>query len=240
MLDPVSDDFLVICHPQDAVFERSVRAAIDEARLDGAACIEDAVRSKLRERHAESRLAVHKPTSSSGADETTWVVFRDRLSRHGHGQRHEGYPDQAARQPASQASLQAAAQSDRPVALVVDDEPLILTLISKVLTSWGWRVLSAADGRDALAIGQSIGLDLLITDYGLPGLDGGTLVRRLRDVHPDLPVLVVSGQPEHAVRVEGVCHAFLGKPFVVEDLTATVESLTARNMALSGSQPSAG
>jgi len=113
-----------------------------------------------------------------------------------------------------------------PVALVVDDEPLVLALVSAILTARGWRVLRASDGENGLEQARGLDLDLLITDYDLPGIDGTTLARELCTSDPDLPVLVISGHPQAVEWVEGPRHDFLAKPFGIEDLASRVEALT--------------
>lgn len=114
----------------------------------------------------------------------------------------------------------------QPLALVVDDEPLVLTLVSAILTARGWRVLRAEDAAEALARAHGVDLDLLITDLNLPDIDGGTLARRLCETDPDLPVLVISGEPRATMPVQGIRHDFLAKPFSIRDLALRVESLT--------------
>lgn len=121
----------------------------------------------------------------------------------------------------------------QPVALVVDDEPLVLMLVSTILESRGWRVLQASDGDDALSQARTVGLDLLITDYDMPGMDGATLARRLCASDPDLPVLVISGKPEAVNWVEGARRAFLAKPFGILELAKRVEMLTGFSTAWS-------
>jgi two-component system OmpR family response regulator len=116
------------------------------------------------------------------------------------------------------------------VALVVDDEPLVLLLVSAILKARGWQVLRAASGGDALAMARGVDLDLLITDAEMPGMDGDALARRLRADDPDLPILVMSGRPEATDWAEGVRHDFLAKPFGIEELAARVERLTGQPM----------
>jgi CheY-like chemotaxis protein len=155
------------------------------------------------------RIVVHEPQGAGAAHQTTWIVFRDRHER----QRHERYSQEQ--------------RGRQPVALVVDDEPL---------AGRGWRVIQASDGNDALAKAEGTDLDLLVTDYDMPGMDGWSLAHRLCERDPKLPVLVVSGRPEAANGTEGVRNAFLAKPFGIEDLGLRVEALTGYSIAWSGDQ----
>ena len=224
MPEPDNDDVLLICYPPDVVFERGVRTVLDGVGGVRPGAIE-AVVLKLHECFPELRIVVHEPNATDGAHQATWVVFRDLHERRRHSrERHEApRPRQV---------------DCQPVALVVDDEPLVRSLIAAVLATRGWRVLRASGGADALAQARCVDLDLLVTDYGMADMDGGTLARRLRARDPDLPVLVVSGQPEEAIGVEG--HGYLSKPFRVDDLALRIEMLTGRADAQTGTAHSAG
>jgi len=207
MLEPEGEDRLLLCYPAEEAFENGVRTAVDDIGGLGPGTLE-AVELRLHERYPDLRIVVHEPHGPSAAHQTTWIVFRDRHEQ----QRHERHSqEQCGRQP---------------VALVVDDEPLVLLLLSVILAARGWRVIQASDGNDALAKAEGTHLDLLVTDYDMPGMDGWSLAHRLCERDPKLPVLLVSGRPEAADWVEGVRNAFLAKPFGIEDLSLRVESLT--------------
>lgn len=130
-------------------------------------------------------------------------------------------------------------REDQPVALIVDDEPFVLLLLSMILTTRGWRVIQASDGDDALARTEGMDLGLVVTDYNMPGMDGATLATRLIERDPNLPVLVISGQPRVDNWVEGPRSSFLAKPFAIKDLACRVESLTGCATGYSGQTQSA-
>jgi DNA-binding response OmpR family regulator len=114
-----------------------------------------------------------------------------------------------------------------PIALVVDDEPLIRQLVSTVLRHRGWSVIEAADGSTALTIAPHA-LDLLVTDYEMPTLSGLTVAERLRAQDQDLPVLMVSGDPDAARQMHGLRGrrtALVPKPFPVEELVSTIGAI---------------
>ena len=114
-----------------------------------------------------------------------------------------------------------------PIALVVDDEPLIRELVSRVLRDEGWSVLEAADATAAMALAKTGPLDLLVTDYEMPRVTGVALAEQLRERDEDLPVLMVSGHPEAAGamrRLRGRT-AFTLKPFALDELVSTVDSI---------------
>jgi len=205
-------DLRLICFPPESGFEIGVHAAVRAAVGSGRGSVLESVELKLRESYPDVMVIVHEPFGSQDAEaQTTWIVYRD-------GQ--EGRLDQQHEQ--------------RPVALVVDDEPLVVVLISAVLAARGWQVMRAANGDDALARSDGVDLDLLVTDYDMPGMNGRTLATRLRDRDPSLAVLVVSGQIPTADWVEGGGYAFLAKPFAIEELAGRVETLTGYRAAWSG------
>lgn len=118
-------------------------------------------------------------------------------------------------------------QGVSPIALVVDDEPLIRQLVSAVLRHRGWSVIEAADGSTALTIAPHA-LDLLVTDYEMPALSGVALAAHLRKQDEDLPVLMVSGDPDVARlmrKLPGRRTALVPKPFPLEDLVSTIGAL---------------
>lgn len=113
--------------------------------------------------------------------------------------------------------------------LIVEDEPVIRELILEVLHDQGWRCLQAADGNTALALIQSnANIDLLITDVGLPGLNGRMLAEQARRERPELRVLFVTGYAENSIfDLTGTNNAMemLPKPFGVDDLLRAVHGL---------------
>jgi len=82
--------------------------------------------------------------------------------------------------------------------LIVDDEPAISRVVQLTLTKHGYRVVAAREGREALAVfgGQSAEIKAVITDMMMPGTDGPALVRALRQLNPQLPILGMTGLAE--------------------------------------------
>lgn len=117
---------------------------------------------------------------------------------------------------------------DRTV-LVVEDEAVVRALIVELLTDIGYMVLEAADGLAGLRILQSdTSIDLLVSDVGLPGLNGRQLADAARAWRPDLKVLFITGYA-HAAAV-GKAHLprgmeTLAKPFAMDALAARVRSM---------------
>ena len=83
--------------------------------------------------------------------------------------------------------------------LVIEDDPAVRLIISNVLRDLGYACLEANDGQAALPILTSnTPLDLLITDVGLPGMNGRQIAEIARQHRPDLKILFVTGYAEHA------------------------------------------
>jgi CheY-like chemotaxis protein len=120
----------------------------------------------------------------------------------------------------------------RPV-LVVEDDRAVLDLLDGALRDEGYRVRRAEDGVEALEAIREQAPDLVVADVHPPRLDGGQLVRRLRD--ENVPVVLLSGDPNWA-RTPGV--AFVAKPFDLDHLLLVV----ARLLSVEGRQraPAAG
>jgi two-component system cell cycle sensor histidine kinase/response regulator CckA len=115
-----------------------------------------------------------------------------------------------------------------PTILLVDDEPIILAMITLALEPEGFRVLTAASGTEAIEIFESHRgkIGLLVTDMMMPEMDGPTLASKLLAQDPGLPVLFMSGHYE-AIEWGGLGQfEFLAKPFPLSALVAEVRSLT--------------
>jgi CheY-like chemotaxis protein len=113
--------------------------------------------------------------------------------------------------------------------LVAEDEEGVRELLRKVLTEFGYTVLTARHGRDALmlATGRNDTIDLLVTDVVMPEMSGRELVETLRDRQPDLRVLYISGYTDDEVLRRGISGSdtgFLRKPFSSEDLVRRVRA----------------
>jgi CheY-like chemotaxis protein len=114
--------------------------------------------------------------------------------------------------------------------LVVDDEEGVREVAVMSLTAQGYRVLSAESGDQALelAAAESGPIHALITDAAMPGMNGPTLARRLRELRPETRVLYMSGYAEDsAVRDDTLRHgdAFLQKPFSLDALAQKLRTL---------------
>ena len=128
-----------------------------------------------------------------------------------------------------------AAEPRRELIVVVEDEADVRTLVCKVLEDHGHRVLSAADGAAALRLLEvTPHVDLLITDIGLPVLNGRQLVDAARVQRPALPVLFMTGYAETAALASGFLEPgmhMLTKPFATEVFLARVREILGKGEA---------
>ena len=78
---------------------------------------------------------------------------------------------------------------------MVEDEPTVRTMAVRTLEEAGYQVYQANHGREALELiaGPAAQVDLVVTDLGMPEMDGHELARRLKSVRPRLPLLYMSG-----------------------------------------------
>jgi DNA-binding NtrC family response regulator len=111
--------------------------------------------------------------------------------------------------------------------LVVDDERNLRESLSEALKEAGYNVLTAANGKEAYAIIQSHALDLLLCDWRMPEMDGGALLKLLRDDGRlvDLPVLVMTAHGTSNNAIEAIqfgAYDFVTKPFDLDDVLVTI------------------
>lgn len=113
--------------------------------------------------------------------------------------------------------------------LIVEDEPSVRLLVVDVLRDLGYRPREAANADEAIPILESDArIDLMISDVGLPGLNGRQLADIARSHRPELKVLFLTGYAEHAaVRGDFLIAGMdlMKKPFAVEDLAARVQEM---------------
>jgi signal transduction histidine kinase len=111
--------------------------------------------------------------------------------------------------------------------LLVEDDAPIKDLATRVLESYGYRVLAAGDGLQALQIGERYDgpIHLLLTDVVLPQMSGKELAEQLRSVRSGMAVLYMSGYTDGVITRHGELApgaAFVSKPFTIEELTQKV------------------
>ena len=142
--------------------------------------------------------------------------------------RHLG--DEAPDEPAA-ASYHLPVSDTGEVVLVVEDEAVVRLLIVEELEELGYVAIEAVDGPSALAIVQSRRrIDLLITDIGLPGLNGRQLADAARASRPGLKILFMTGYAENAALATGFLEpgmAMMTKPFAMDTLAKRIRDMIA-------------
>ncbi|MEG0243556.1 MAG: response regulator [Pseudomonas sp.] len=109
--------------------------------------------------------------------------------------------------------------------LVVEDDAIVRMLIVDVLEELEFKVLEAADAEAALAFLEDSAhvIDLMMTDWGLPGMNGKELADKTRTLRPALPILLASGYAENIELPGGV--QMIAKPFSIEQLRDKVKGM---------------
>lgn len=116
--------------------------------------------------------------------------------------------------------------------LVVDDDRRILDMLRRTLAYEGYRVVTAADGNEALSKALSDPPDLVVLDWLMPGLNGLEVARRLRAAD-DVPILMLTARDAVDDRVEGLdsgADDYLVKPFAPSELLARLRALLRRRV----------
>lgn len=114
-----------------------------------------------------------------------------------------------------------------PRVMVVDDEPVTLGLLADILQSAGYKVVTADSGCQALdLVTRDVdACDLVLLDYAMPFMDGDETFRRLREISPDLPVILATGFIQKEVlggMLDAGLAAFIHKPLPPEKILAAI------------------
>jgi two-component system cell cycle sensor histidine kinase/response regulator CckA len=118
-----------------------------------------------------------------------------------------------------------------PAVLLVDDDEVVLQIGSRMLAKLGFRVLTAESGEAAVdALARHPGeVRLVVFDFSMPGVAPEDLFERMRTAAPEARFLLASGYSRDA-SVQAVldrgCHSFIQKPFRLEELKQTIQSIT--------------
>jgi PAS domain S-box-containing protein len=134
----------------------------------------------------------------------------------------------AAFRPASAAAMAERSATGETV-LVVEDEPVVRAVILEMLDEQGYRTLEAVDGPSGLRILQgNEEVDLLVTDVGLPGINGRQLADQAREIRPGLKVLFITGYAESVAITDGFLlpgMEMITKPFDLDNLSRRVRAM---------------
>ena len=118
--------------------------------------------------------------------------------------------------------------------LVVEDADYLLDVIGATLELAGHDVSLAGSGKEAVRLCQERAIDLVITDLVMPDMGGLELIHSLRQSHPNLPVIAISGASNGRLKVATELGAVgtLEKPFTASDLLAMVDKILGKQPGL--------
>ncbi len=124
-------------------------------------------------------------------------------------------------------------ESPSPKLLLVEDDPQLVGMLTRLLTEEGYAVDIAPDGQRGLHLGLTRTYDVVLLDRGLPAIDGLDLLTRLRTNGLTTPTLILSALGNPADRVHGLdagAEDYLGKPFDIDELLARLRALRRRHL----------
>jgi CheY-like chemotaxis protein len=128
--------------------------------------------------------------------------------------------------------------------LVVEDQPEVRKLIAGGLRRYGYRVIEAAGGEEALLTFAQPDrpIDLVITDVVMPGMTGHEVGQRMAALNPGVKVLYISGYTENVISRQSVRDAveYLPKPFTPADLAGRIRQLLGSRLSFEESGQSRG
>ena len=126
-----------------------------------------------------------------------------------------------------------------PKVLVIDDEPPIRKLLKMGLTTQGYQILEAPNGKSALAL-LSQEPDLVILDLGLPDIQGHELLRMIRARNETVPIVVLSSRGDEAGKVQALdfgADDYITKPFGMDELLARMRAALRHQLQVQGERP---
>jgi two-component system response regulator MprA len=124
--------------------------------------------------------------------------------------------------------------------LVADDDQKLLNMLRRTLTYEGFRIVTVADGQEALAQVKAERPEAIVLDWMMPGLDGVEVMARLRAGGDETPILMLTARDTIEDRVEGLeggADDYLVKPFAPAELVARLHALLRRSAAVKKEKP---
>lgn len=116
-------------------------------------------------------------------------------------------------------------QCVQPVALCVDDDPSVLSLVQRLLQKNGYSVLTAVSGDEAMEVFLNNRIDIVVLDYDMPGMKGHELTAQVKGLNPKVPVIMQSGTPNLSEEITKAADVFLMKGFDLKPLLTAISML---------------
>jgi CheY-like chemotaxis protein len=128
----------------------------------------------------------------------------------------------------------------RGTILIVEDEQVMLRLVEKVLLQHGYQVLVASDGEEAIEVYRrhKLEIDVVLLDVDLPKLTGWDVLLKMKEENPDVRVVIATGflEPKMKTAMSRVTvKHFVDKPYMLDEVVETLQSLIDAPVAPSGS-----
>ena len=148
----------------------------------------------------------------------------------GHGTTFNIYLPESGNKPHREISMEGKLTMGSATILLIDDEELIIDVGQAMLERLGYRVMVCREGLESVKVVTDMGneIDLVILDMIMPGMDGGTTFDHIREIQPDLPVILSSGYAinGHADKImRRGCNGFIQKPYNISELSQIVRKV---------------
>jgi len=111
--------------------------------------------------------------------------------------------------------------------LAIDDDSIIRTLLTNILSKAGYEVITAADGESGLELAATTNPDLVVTDFQMPGLTGLDVVTELQRTQPGLPVILLTAHGDVALTIKSIqlgAYDFIEKPIQMQELLDVIRN----------------
>jgi len=118
-------------------------------------------------------------------------------------------------------------ETGQPTVLVVDDDPSLQALFKQYLKKAGFGRVVVGSGAEAIAQAQKQSFDLVFLDLKLPDIPGDELYSKLKEMHPDLPIVIITGYPDSEILSKILARGpvtVLKKPVEFEQLNRTIKA----------------
>jgi CheY-like chemotaxis protein len=116
--------------------------------------------------------------------------------------------------------------------LVVDDNNVLLTVVSKMLSLLGYEVSSADSGENGLNVFRKSNFDIVLSDYDMPGMDGVAFACSVKKCSPRTPVVIMTGSGRESVfsRKSTAVDEVISKPFTLAEIDETIQNVAGKTL----------
>ena len=116
--------------------------------------------------------------------------------------------------------------------LVVDDNNVLLIVVSKMLSLLGYEVSSADSGENGLNVFRKSNFDIVLSDYDMPGMDGVAFACSVKKCSPRTPVVIMTGSGRESVfsRKSTAVDEVISKPFTLAEIDETIQNVAGKTL----------